>query len=256
MDSSRYKINKMLFIKNVSLGDCVSIDDMFEEKIMNQANDCLPQKNCTCNCNQKKNKESSRKDTTATWQQFWDADSKIHHYEKLPYIYTGMQSWLKKTNLHCWYCGLVFDDIPIFIPKSVEPNNAHHLQIDNQLHLLSEHSANILAKEISNNHESKYAMNREGCFCSFHCALSYIDLHYPKPHENIDKKGMLEILFHEMYRIHPHKLYKAPSKYDMIQYGGTLTPNEFKKKIQELQDESGITAIMRIKCKETSFKNQ
>lgn len=274
MDSSRYKINKMLFIKNVSLDECKSIDDIFEEKIMTQANE-LPHVGQKFICSNNASDNSSNTNHTNTNQHstnhqkkqirsashsIWELDSKnMTCYEKLPYIFTGMNTWQKKTNLHCWYCGLAFDDVPIFVPKSIEPNNnmsSNQLQLDNQLHLLSEHSVSLLATMMSNNQESKYAMNREGCFCSFHCALVYIDLYYPKPHENVDKRGMLEILFYEMYNIHPQKLYKAPSKYDMIQYGGTLTPNEYKKKIQELQDESGITAIMRIKCKESSFKNQ
>lgn len=235
MDSSRYKINKMLFIKNVSLNDCVSMDDLFEEKLMIQANDL----------------ETSYSSNSVSSNNIKDT------YEKLPYIYTGISSWPKKTNLHCWYCSLVFDDVPIFIPKCVEPNNLQYLQTDNQFHLLSERSTNIISNlgSAGNSRESRYAMNREGCFCSFNCALSFIDLYYPKPHENVDKRGTLEILFYEIYNIHPQKLYKSPSKYEMIQYGGTLSPNEYKQKIYDLQEESGITAAMRIKCRETSFRN-
>lgn len=78
-----YKKPKILFIKGVFIRDCVQIDDIFEQKIIEQLNIETP--------------------------------SVV--YETIPSIYIHGE-WLK-TNIRCWNCDLNFDTQPVFIPKII-----------------------------------------------------------------------------------------------------------------------------------------
>lgn len=217
----------MVFLRNVKLSDCINIDDLFEEKLMDQVN---------------------------------DDPQPVEVGPKLPDVYKGLKTWPKTTKLLCWHCNLAFDDIPVFIPKSIEP-------IDGGASNLSAEpvTRQEVAQMWNNGGErqeystirstSKYAMGREGCFCSFNCALAFIDLHYPKYTDNHNKRGMLEILFHEFCGKRKPLLFKSPDPHEMTQYGGEVTPAEYKKKIIELQLTSGITPQMRISWRESSFKS-
>ena len=226
-------INQMLFIKNVKLSDCVSIDDMFEKNLLDQANDP-----CTVVPSQD---------------------------EKIPCIFKGLAAWPKKTSLLCWNCTLAFDDIPVFVPKSVEPidGGACNLSAEpvsrQEVEFMWNYGAGRIPDVFGINSQnrsrtSKYAIGCEGCFCSFNCALAYLDQHYTKPADNFNKRGMLSILFKEMCGIPSTMLYKSPPHFHMKQYGGSTTVQEYKKIIADLQAKSGITKAMKIKWRETSFR--
>ena len=131
-------------------------------------------------------------------------------YIKLPIVFTSFSTWVKTTNIQCCYCDRTFSDPPVFIPKSAEPTS------------------------------TGYIMGTEKCFCSFNCAVKYINISYPKIHENINKKGMLNLLFKEFYGINPNEIIPAPDKEIMIQYGGDITAREYHLEIRKLQKISGV----------------
>lgn len=78
-----YKKPKILFIKGAFIRDCVQIDDIFEQKIIEQL----------------------------------VVETPNIIYEKIPSIFVNNE-W-NKTNIKCWNCDLNFDTKPIFIPKIV-----------------------------------------------------------------------------------------------------------------------------------------
>ena len=88
-----YKKPKILFIKGVFIRDCVKIDDMFEQQIIEQL----------------------------------DVEIPNIVYEKIPSIYNN-DNWLK-TNVKCWYCDLNFDNKPVFIPKIISKRKSNDYAI-------------------------------------------------------------------------------------------------------------------------------
>ena len=89
MDTTEYKVSKLLFIKGAFIKDCIQIDDIFEQQLIEQL---------------------GNENTTVV-------------YDKIPSIFTGIKSWLTQTNVKCWYCDLNFSGVPVFIPKLIEPSN-------------------------------------------------------------------------------------------------------------------------------------
>jgi hypothetical protein len=88
MSIKEYKVPKILFIKGVFIKDCMLIDDLFEQQIIEQLNQ--------------------------------DEDD-IIVYNKIPSTFISINDWPEKTNIKCWTCDLNFDGIPVFIPKLIEP---------------------------------------------------------------------------------------------------------------------------------------
>jgi hypothetical protein len=191
MNIVEYQPPKILFIKNVFINDCILMDDLMEQKLMDEANE-----------------------TSETKQ----IDDK---YTKLPSIFFDLNTWPKKTDILCWNCDRTFFDIPIFIPKTMEPNPIHG---------------------------GKYIISTYGCFCSFNCALTHILLYFPKHHDQINKIGMLKLLFKEFYGIPPIDLIPAPQRFKMIQYNGTITLHEYVLIIKDLQRKSGLNVTMKRTC--------
>jgi len=168
-----YNPPKILFIKNVYLKDCIKMDDLFEQKLIDENT----------------------------------IDPSITGYEKyklLPLFFTSLETWPTTTNINCWYCSLTFDTIPIFIPTSIEMSG------------------------------SQLIFGREGCFCSFSCAKTYIDIYYSNIRHNVNKYNMLELLFKEIYGRKPRDIKPAPHHHTMLQYGGNLSAQEYRDKIHEL----------------------
>lgn len=154
-------------------------------------------------------------------------------YEQIPTVFTSLSDWIKTTNIRCWNCDLNFSDIPVFVPKSIEPYSRSY-----------------------KSRGSRYIMSTEGCFCSFHCAMAYINAMFIDIHEHINRRSMLLLLFKEFYGISLKEIKPAPKKFDMIQYGfNTVTPYDYRNAIEALKEESGITEDVRNKFKEDAFLN-
>jgi hypothetical protein len=175
MSIKEYKLVKMLFIKGVFIKDCIPDDDIFERQIIEQLN---------------------------------YSDTCIEIYNKIPLIFTGLESWPKKTNLNCWHCDLKFDSIPIFIPKIIDTN------------------------PVANG----FNISTFGCFCSFSCALSYNNLYNTKICENIHVKDMLLFLYKIFNKKSIKEIFQSPSKFQMKQYGGILEPIQYKNSIIKLKE--------------------
>ena len=170
--SDEYKIPTILFIKGVFIRDCIPIDDIFEKQIREQLN----------------------------------TDNPIIYYDKFPSIFYNMKTWIKKTNIKCWYCDLNFETPPVFIPKTIE------------------HSS------------SEYSISTFGCFCSFPCATCYCNLYYTKICDNIKINEMIRFLYKIFKGKAIREILQSPSKYEMVQYGGEIDQITYKKKINEISE--------------------
>ena len=173
MNIKEYKLIKILFIKGVFIKDCIPSDDIFERQIIEQLNY-----------------------NTAY----------IDIYNKIPLIFNGLDTWIKNTNLNCWYCDLTFDSVPIFIPKIIEPSNS-----------------------------TEYNISTLGCFCSFSCAMVYINTHFSKICDNIHMKNMLLFLYKIFNKKKIKEIILSPSKYQMKQYGGNLEQIQYKNNLLKIK---------------------
>lgn len=130
------------------------------------------------------------------------SDNPVIHYTELPSNFTDLNKWVKKTNLKCWYCDLNFDDPPVFIPKIIERVGADNFNI-----------------------------SVSGCFCSFCCAASHIDLYYPKICNNVEAIEMLKFLYKIFNRKAIKEISRAPLKFTRTSYGGEIDDCVYKNQI-------------------------
>lgn len=141
-----------------------------------------------------------------------EEDRKYVSYDKLPSIFESFETWPKKTNVHCWHCTLNFDTIPVFIPKVIEPkSNRRIVDINN----------------INNN----YSISTFGVFCCFGCANKFIQCRNYSLIEKIEMTNKLKLLHKFFYNKLMQDYISYPDPYQMQQYGGDLTPEEFKEMI-------------------------
>jgi len=174
MNINGHNIPKILFIKSVFIKDCVSIDDIFEQQIIDQL----------------------------------QVDMPVTQYTTLPSTFYSVDTWIKKTNIACWYCDLNFDCVPVFIPGSIDTgigDNMHHI--------------------------STY-----GCFCSFSCAISHNNIYNQKICQNIKVRDMILYLYSIFNNNSVRNIPQSPNKYSMKKYGGTDDPSVFRNAINSIKE--------------------
>jgi hypothetical protein len=164
MNEEYDEVPEFLFIRGVYLAECKRIDQILEEHLLG---DGLPEVN-----------------------------DKV--FDQLPLVYEGLATWPVTTNTWCWYCAKTFDGVPLFVPKTIEPDA-----------------------------DNKYTMTREGCFSSWPCAASYIDREYPRIRDNSEKKNMLKFLYNDMMGKPIINIPSAPNRFDMSRFGGPMSEEEF-----------------------------
>lgn len=195
MEITRISIPKVLFIKGVYKKDCIT-DDIFEQQILE--NMSIPNSDFDLN-----------KSLLLSNTNDYNFESQNINYNKLPQIFSNINSWPKKTNLLCWHCSLNFNTVPIFIPKAIEP---------------------IISKNTDLNDE-KYSISIYGVFCSFGCAWKFIDSGSYSKVEKIEQKNKLSFLYKYFYKVKMQEIISYPEPYIMKQYGGELSIEEYKHKI-------------------------
>lgn len=82
----------VLFLRGCFICDCNSIEDLFDERII---------------------------DAAMTENELYSMSTRVV-YDSIPTTFSSIESWKKKTNLKCWSCDCTFHSVPIFIPTSVD----------------------------------------------------------------------------------------------------------------------------------------
>jgi hypothetical protein len=127
-------------------------------------------------------------------------------FEKLPSVFESIIDWPTSTNILCWNCNLPFASTPIFIPTSIEPI-------------------------ISKIKENKYSIGVKGVFCWFSCAWHFIHNRQMDLIDRIETLNKLKFL-HKLITGNPMKdIVSYPSPFEMKQYGGDLTIEQYREKI-------------------------
>jgi hypothetical protein len=95
MFSSDFTEPYILFLKGVTISDIVSIEDIFNERIINT-------------------------DTFQTKEELqWDI---------LPTKFISLAEWTKTTNIRCWHCTLKFKSMPWFIITSESTHGYYNIK--------------------------------------------------------------------------------------------------------------------------------
>lgn len=128
----------------------------------------------------------------------------ICRYDKIPSTFYSTKQWPASTNLLCWRCHMPFDGKPLFLPTSIED-----------------------AMSSNTNH---VVMSIEGCFCSYTHILEYIVDNYPE-HEHASKVRMVEYEYAVFEGKRLGRIQNSVSIYEMEQYGGTLTKEQYRSMI-------------------------
>ena len=75
--------------------------------------------------------------------------------------------------------------------------------------------------------DDEYNISVEGCFCDFPCAKKHIDIFYPNICDNTKFSEMLIHLYYIFNGVRIAEIQPAKSKYQMVQYGGEKTKEEY-----------------------------
>lgn len=127
-------------------------------------------------------------------------------YDKIPTIFTTKEKWVTKNNILCWYCNLDFQTVPIFIPENILKN------------------------------ENGTYMEVYGNFCTFACAQTFLDtdIKYNNNKKKWEGQEFLKLLNRLLYGNKKDIIYKSPSKYLMVQYGGKMKSQCYQKEVNEI----------------------
>jgi hypothetical protein len=125
---------------------------------------------------------------------------------KMPETYNNHEDWIKVTRIKCWNCTLNFENTPITIPKNIQENGD---------------------------------MEIEGIFCSFNCAVRYINDYY---HGNKLSKfyNNLLYLYFKFNKKYAVKIHKSPQRYVLKEYGGKIDNKNYQNMIVNLKKKDVI----------------
>jgi hypothetical protein len=118
--------------------------------------------------------------------------------DEIPITFTSMDEWPRRTNLLCWYCGMNFDSIPVFVPLSMT------------------------------NLPSGTTMGVHGNFCSFNCAVSEIAIDEGLRVAEWDYTRLLCRLYRLFMGEQVRVIAPALAKRELAAYGGTMSAQEWR----------------------------
>jgi hypothetical protein len=168
-----FKIPNILFLKGITIDDIVEIEDLYQKELLDNVNKNYNSLNLT--------------------------ENNII-YDKIPKCFYDIKSWVKNTNVRCWYCSLKFKNTPWFIIKNIYS------------------SSNGACYDV------------EGNFCSAGCLQGYVEIHFNK-RKDFDIYHNIKLLYKLFYNKNINEIIISPSKYSLKIYGGDLDMIDYQKKI-------------------------
>jgi hypothetical protein len=194
MNITSVGLPKILFIKGVFKKDCIT-DDIFEKKILENAESI--------------NYDDTNIIQTVNLNMDYNNSYTNTNYDKLPSLFETIDKWPKKSNLLCWNCTLKFDSIPVFIPNVIEPYTTKN-KIERE-------------REI----DQKIMISVKGVFCSFACAVNYIENKNYTIVQRVETYNKLKFLHKLFFNTNIPETISYPTALSMKRYGGDLTTEEF-----------------------------
>lgn len=197
-----------------------SYDEMDINEAKNQILQDLPQSQIALlESNKKMNNDYNKNYQIYNEDMFYEIeDDKIRKY------FYDLKSWPSITNILCWSCCRKHKYKPKFIPinkvKKIFKND----------------------KYIPDGEHDVYEVY--GSFCSFYCALWYLNKIIDDRITNLSSKNVITAIIYKLFAIfHPEKvknrkIIKIPydiCRNDMIQFGGELSYDEYDEYIKKLE---------------------
>lgn len=133
--------------------------------------------------------------------------NKTNEYDSIPMTFTTLDKHPTHTNLLCWNCMRSFKGYPWFEPQTMTCNSKQKKDIH-------------------------FSCN--GNFCSAPCVRRYIDTNTKSLSERTDKIAMLKIEYEILMGKSIDFIPPAPPHTVMIQFGGTMRPDEYILVLAEL----------------------
>ena len=186
-NAKRQTIDGILFLQGVYLKDCKKVEDFFHERLLH------------------------------------DSHIETKMYEKIPLVFTGIETWLKSTNLLCWVCNRSFKGRPWFEPLSIDPLCKGKVGI----FLDSMQVKNQIKKD-------NFCINIRGNFCSPNCVMRHIITNTKDMSDRLNKIFMLKFVYELFTGIKINNIHPSPPHTEMIQYGGSKSVQEYQKIIEDL----------------------
>jgi hypothetical protein len=131
-------------------------------------------------------------------------------------VFTGIDSWPKRTNCLCLNCGFDIEGMPWFEPIQIEPTPVNMKMLENGLE------------------EQGYSILRGGIFCSPNCVARWITDSNSSEHEKDNKRQMLNFVFRFMTGVEVKSIEPSPCRSQLRRFGGTMSDEEYKKIIENL----------------------
>ena len=130
-------------------------------------------------------------------------------YDKIPNVFTSLESWPETTNIKCWACKYSFSKMPVFIPT-----------------YLSEPDADM-------------KIGVRGNFCGFNCAARYILTNFKTNSEIWKAQDRLKYLHLLLTGTYLSDIQPSPEYTEQEEYGGNMTQGQFCEEIKRLGKATG-----------------
>jgi hypothetical protein len=187
--AKKQTLDGILFLQGVFKKDCKRVEDFFHERLLH------------------------------------DGSTENKMYDKIPLVFTGIDTWIKNTNLLCWVCSRAFKTMPWFEPQSIDPLCSGRIGVF------------LDSQQIKTNEKNKkFCINIKGNFCSPNCVMRNILTNTKDLSERHNKISMLKFVYELFTGIKIYNIEPSPIHTDMIQYGGFMTMHEYQKKIEEISN--------------------
>lgn len=165
----------ILHLKGITMSSFVSIEDKFNQHILD-----------------------ADKPENSTVDIAWD---------RIPQHFVSPESWVKSTNIRCWYCSMKFKSQPWFIITGCNNTSTHKIY------------------------------DIRGNFCSCGCLYGFVNLHYSK-RNNFDIFQNVYKLYEIMHGKSISSIRAPMDKTVLKMYGGNMTLDEYKAHIKQVDDEN------------------
>lgn len=165
-----YELSNILFLKGVRLIDCEAIEDAFEERLMER-----------------------------------QEDAEYCKYDKIPPKFTTVATWVRRTNLKCWWCDRSFSTVPLFMPVRV----ARYVDLTE--------------------------FTTHGNFDKWQCVSAYMGGYFRRKIEYDDAVKILLKLYTIFTGTVVDNIPPAPPRTNMEVYGGNLTVAEWEATVPPVE---------------------
>ena len=123
-------------------------------------------------------------------------------------------TWIKSTNIKCNTCLRTFSTMPLFMPTYIEVKS------------------------------NKLEIGAESNFCTYSCIITYIDIKFPTLSCGANQSKYKRMVYY-LYKLFMGKVIKhiepSPHYTCMDEYGGTMSANEYYKKIDTMNQYNNMS---------------